>query len=410
MQSLWYPSTVLYACILGALVVVASGFFSRTRRERTFILFAAPAAYILRVVLIYLNETFHLLQPKKAGDHTLDLYEFAAESGLESALTDTFFVQLLVNYPAFTLVGNIRPVHLLTNAAIGTLVAVVVFFYMTRIFCHRAGVISFGLFALYPTFLNFSIFGLRDIIILFAITLFILASLRLRASNELKLTQWIWIFLSFCAIYSLRAELLIVIFLCLFPIVSIKKVGTFLYDRPLSRKIALSVAVLLVLPLLVQGYRITAEEFGYRGYVAPTQLVETYAEKRYMASTGPDGGGSDILGPDQYATASTPYRVALQITGMFLIPLPHVVSELTHVISFLTSIFVLFCLFYVLKKIWGTFKSGASIPIPYQYALIFIVSLVLMGLIVSNSGNAFRLRMPILALLFIPFTCRIVYG
>ena len=406
---MWRASTILYVCILGALTIVVSGFSSRTQRERKFIVFAAPAAYILRVVLIYLNETFYLLQPKKAGDRTLSLYEFAAESGLESALTDTFFVQLLVNYPAFTLVGNVRPVHLLTNAAIGTLVAVIVFFYMTRIFCHRAGVISFGLFALYPTFLNFSIFGLRDIIILFAITLFILASLRLRASSELKLTQWIWIFFSICSIYSLRAELLVVIFLCLVPVVSVKKVGTFLYDRPLSRKIALFVAVLLVLPLLVQGYRITAEEFGYRGYIAPTQLIDDYAEQRFMRSTGPDGGGSDILGPDQYATASTPYRVVLQITGMFLIPLPHVVSELTHVISFLMSTFVLFCLFVVFKKMWVIFKSGVGIPIPYQYALIFIVSLILMGLIVSNSGNAFRLRMSVLPLLFIPFTYHITY-
>lgn len=407
---MWRASIILYICILGALAIVVSGFSSRTQRERKFIVFAAPAAYILRVVLICLNETFYLLQPKKAGDRTLGLYEFAAESGLESALTDTFFVQLLVNYPAFILVGNVRPVHLLTNAAIGTLVAVVVFFYMTRIFCQRAGMIAFGLFALYPTFLNFSIFGLRDIFILFAITLFVLASLRLRLSNGSRMGQWIWIFFSICAVYSLRSELLVVIFLCLVPVVSVKKVGTFLYDRPLSRKIALSIAVLLVLPLLVQGYRITAEEFGYRGYVAPTQLVDDYAERRFMRSTGPDGGGSDILGPDQYATASTPYRVVLQITGMFLIPLPHVVSELTHVISFLTSTFVLFCLFIILKGIWGIFKSETSIPIPYQYALIFTVSLVLMGLIVSNSGNAFRLRMPILSLLFIPFTYHIVYG
>ena len=407
---MWRASTILYVCILGALTIVVSGLSSKTQRERRFIVFAAPAAYILRVVLIYLNETFYLLQPKKAGDRTLVLYEFAAESGLESALTDTFFVQLLVNYPAFTLVGNVRPVHLLTNAAIGALVAVVVFFYMARIFCQRAGMVAFGLFAIYPTFLNFSIFGLRDILILFAIALFVLASLRLRLSNGSQMGQWMWILFSFCAIYSLRAELLVVCFLCLIPVSSLEKVGTFLFRRPLSRRIAVYAAMLLILPLLVQGYRITAEEFGYRGYVAPNQLVQTYAEKRYMASTGPDGGGSDILGPDRYATVSTPYRVALQVTGMFLIPLPHVVSEPTHVISFLVSTFVLFCLFIVLKRIWGMFKSGTNIPIPYQYALVFIVSLVLMGLIVSNSGNAFRLRMPILSLLFIPFTYRIVYG
>lgn len=408
----------LYGVLLALLGVGLSLVLCRGRRMAGHLAAGFLVAFGLRVLLVLVNETFGLLDPKLAGNAALHVYErlMTGTTGpglLELAARETFFVQAVVNVPGFALFGASRMNLLLTNAFLGAFTAVLAGVYLARLAPGRSWMWAFWLFALYPAAVNFSIFGLREPVVVLFVTTYVLAGSLALFSGKLsagsRLGHGMVAAGSLLPLVSLRVELMPV--LLVLPawwlaagLWSIPDGFASRFETWASRLLLTGAVLTVAVPAGLGVYRVAISAVGVDRIVSPVEFVERYTTSRYFRAVevggteAGTGAGSHIVPPELYASLPVPAAVALQVVGLVVLPLPWLLTDVMRWMAFGDSLVVMWCLWMVYR--WGR-RTGPAVRRRAVKPLMicFLLGILGMGLVVVNAGNGFRMRLSIMPLL-----------
>lgn len=368
--------------------------------------------FILRAYLILTNEGVDIFADKFAGEVSLDIYNIII-NGQTGSINQTFFPQMLLNFLGFSLFSPERLTIVLTNAFLVSLTGILAFAYLVRIYTPTTG--WYGLISTYGYLgaLNFSIFGLRDPIILFFTLLYLLSFLYLLKMK--RDTFWILnlnLFLcSSLVILWSRPELLPTIaflpsFYTLYSLLKrTHRIANF-PRRLLSQMMILSFFGVILIGSGLFAYRIVLANIGITSLVSPLEIAGTYADARYNRQFndwgGSNGGGGAILPPSVYNALPPSLRIPVQALGIIALPFPWLINSIEEVLAFADSLYIIFGLLItitILHKVKLENRHEAL-----ALLLTFFWGIIVMGFIVNNAGNAFRLRLSVFPYLAIAFS------
>jgi hypothetical protein len=352
--------------------------------------------FILKAFLILLNEELVFFEPKLAGDYALELYKIYNNGNKPEFegihfMYENFQLQTWINYIPFTIFGANRHVLLITNAFLTSLCPIFVYFVLSNYKNHRSGFWTYIYFNILPSVINFSIFGLRDPLVFFFVTINIISLYVLY--QRFSFSYLCFVILSLVAIIDLRNEMLA--FICL-PYLWLFKNKIFkLYEKLKGFGTKFSFWFIVIIFFTIPGllvisylYQKVISNLGVIQFVSPAEIASTYAEMRYSRFED-EGGGSNILPPNLYYALPWSLRWLLQSLGIIILPFPWLIYSIAKLLAFIDSCFFLYFIFNFLK---GYKNQGTFIRILF---FTFIFGVLIMGIIVSNAGNAFRMRISI---------------
>jgi hypothetical protein len=404
-----YFLTLLLLGVMVAAMSVSSG--PKKHSQMAFVAIVFLVNFVLRGYLLWLNEGLKIFDPKFAGEISLDIYNIYL-NGIPGAINNTFVPQMLLNFLGFSMFAGNRVTIEITNSFYVALSGVIAYAYMYRLYGSKAAVYSMiGCYA-YLGALNFSIFGLRDPILFFFSFLYILSFIFLIKCPKTAL--WVFnlaIFLgSAVMILWSRPELLPTIgffpgiyFLSLI-FIRINRIRRFSM-RFISSALVIAVFASVFLLAGVYAYRIVLAQIGITTLVSPLEIAGTYADNRYerqfLDQGGSNGGGGAILPPGLYRALPPVFRVPVQTLGIIVLPFPWLINDVPKLLAFLDSIYVIIILYFTLR--WLRKNKTNAYPEARLLLWTFMWGIVIMGTIVNNTGNAFRLRLSVLPYLIIAF-------
>jgi len=399
MKSILYILLLFYIGILFILI------FIKKKKDINFLIIFFFLSFSFRLILIFLNENLHFFDQKLAANKSIINY---LNWIIDQAIIDqSFLVQTLINTPSFILFGPSRINLLLTNAFLGATTGIIVFAYLNYIYDSKIAKYGFILFSIYPAAVNFSIFGLRDIIIYFFVSIYILSILSVFNKKRVEVKNiFLFAFSSIC-LFLLRNELLLI--LIFLPSILVLYEFNYVKNRIKNinaRFLYVSLVGTLIFIIICLGsfylYNKIISYFGYNYSTSPIKIVENIAEVRFMRSVEEEfGSGSHILPPNIYINTSLLIRIPLQIIGMIVIPLPWLINNLTKLFALFDSIFIILCLSWTFYGIKSHLMSKSEKKVILFLLLNFLLAIFAMGFVISNAGNAFRMRLSILPYLLI---------
>jgi len=380
--------------------------------------------FLIRVLVMLLNEDVALIAAKGAGMRSIQEFD-ALSLGLTSwaslAGSSSFFLQTAINFPAFALFGAERDILLLTNCMIGALSGLAAFTYLTRLYSFTCGIVGWILVNLYPAAFQFSILGLRDpfvylIVIAFICTLLALLAQSRRSAAFLHSSVLVLVLL---AISSLRPELLPILAAGPAVLLLVKLRNMYLSIESPSLRVAIAISSLsalfaLAIPTGTLLYRNTLAQIGATEVTSPVEIASAYAERRYERAAGGEGGGSLILPESTYRSLGPLERIGLQSLGIIILPYPWLITNTSRMFAALDSIFVILLIGVTLTSLrhvaWLHRIRGidsldrGTLPQSTHYwtlTIPFLIGVMLMGLLINNAGNAFRMRISLVPFLII---------
>lgn len=399
-------STLLY--FLAVLIaIIFSSLTIKENKKRVVYLLVPLLFFALKYGLILLNENYGIFGAKIAGNFTIDLYEVYREYGFEVFYARhgmiNFRPQLLANLLVFELLGSHRGNLLLTNAILTTAASMIAFFSLKKLYNFKVGWISMLLVNLYPAAINFSFFGLRDPVIYFGMILNIVSFIGLYKTK--KVAYFVYFIISLLIILPSRPELAAIIFFPQFFLVYFILKDWYFATKKLSARIFMTCLyfIFFVVPSLgvvVAGYVFVVGKIGR--VVSPIELMDVNAELRYSRAEKGKGGmsGSHILPPNIYKALPWYGRWPIQTIGIIILPFPWMITSVSKVLAFADSIFLIFLMFVFLR--YRHYLNKGEYLIHFSMFLSFLIGLLVMGMIISNAGNAFRMRLTIAPYILIP--------
>jgi hypothetical protein len=426
---------LLYVLSLAALGGAFSFLASPTRRDAVNVAIFFQVSFWFRALLVILNNNLNFFVQKYASDFSIGLMDqpgglWALFSGGKIFSTANltamkFFVEALINLPAVRVFEDTTVMLNFTNSFMGALSGVVVFAYARRLFNER--IATFGLLtaSLYPAGMNFSFFALRDILIYFFLLTNIFSFAWVILRRDHRVFNWVVYGVTFLCAVLLRVTF--TPFLLVVPgwfIFRAVWYGVFsvraLYQRMFLAVIAAFMILITGGVGLVAGYVLVLHQVGITQIVTPDVLLEDYASARaqrgttgseYSAALG-TGAASEYLPIALYNRLPWPARASVQIVGFIELPYPWQLSSVSRILALFDSIFVWTCMWWV----WRTHtmfklavnKRGPPLPdvlrryppdllrrLSFALTLGFIASWLGFGLLVSDAGNAFRMRLSV---------------
>jgi len=396
---------ILYILLLFCIGILFILFLIKKKKHINFLLIFFFLSFSLRLILIFLNENLHFFAQKLATNKSIINYLNWITN--QTIIDQSFVVQTLINTPSFILFGPSRMNLLLTNAFFGAITGIIVFAYLNYIYDSKIAKYGFILFSIYPAAINFSIFGLRDILIYFFVSIYILSILSIfnKKCVEAKNIS-LFAFSSIC-LFLLRKELLLI--LVFFPFILILYKFNHIKNRIKSinaRFLFVSLVGTLIITIICFGgfylYNKIISSFGYNSFTSPLKVASNIAEVRFMRSVGEEfGSGTHILPPNIYLNTNLLIRIFLQTIGMIIIPLPWLINKLPQLFALFDSIFIIFCLLWTYYGLKSHFLARSEKKVILFLLLNFLLAIFAMGFVISNAGNAFRMRLSILPYLLI---------
>lgn len=353
-----------------------------------------------------------LYRPKLAGDISLELFGALMDArsighGLELLVDSTFALQTLLTSPGFVLFGAEREVAILGNAFAGAMAGVAAGYILWRsegISGSDGWKYVAALLALYPSSVYFGGFGLRDPWIYFFMTIYATGLYTYVESSGRRLRWAALAGFASVAILSLRPEMA--------GIAAGGIAGVMLMAIWRNRQRVASAygrgafVLLLTLPIAAAmaaigygTYSFALGQLGLEGGTGPGTVLTELATSRLERAIGSGGGGSNYLPIETYRTLPMGGRFIVQVAGLIVLPLPWLINSPDRLLAFADSLVIIGGIGAVVKG-WRYYRTVPLGEIGCVAA--FAVGIVGYGLIVINSGNAFRLRMSLAPLLFVP--------
>jgi hypothetical protein len=306
-----------------------------------------------------LNFEFNFIEQKFASEFSFNHY-LGRESERDSS---AFIVQYIYCWPAF----------FLTNvwwSAIGTNIAVISLFYA---YLARYNP-QLALFAFSPALVNFSMFSLRDPLIMV-----VLFSLATTVSEQRLPKRFMQQFVRSLPLFWMRPENILIV-------ISANACNLFLEYRK-TLWVFLFTPFLWVVLFFVLKAMPSVLGLDFSGNITDLPvLLNDFYQKRAALWDSSDGGGSNILGGN---LPDLPFviRYGLQVVSMFVMPLPIDFDRLMYIPVMLDSL--------VFMTLCYKFHKKADIKV----IVLFWVYLLVVALFMNNYGNAFRMRIPAYAIL-----------
>lgn len=406
--------------VAGWIVVTVTAALSGSRAIAPVAQLVYLLGFALRAAISLVNNELEFFDAKLAGNLALQLYEHHVFEGhgILEVLGHEFGAQVLLNTPVWWLLGPSRESLLLSNAAVGSLLAPLAGLFLYRDFGWSAARRAFLIGSCYLGAFNFSLFGLRDPIICLAVTLFAVAGLRFWWGGRRSLDLGLLI-ASLAAALSLRPEM--AYFLAAF--VALPLLGWYLamWQAARRNRRVFASGLLVTLPLAALAAALTfasthvaAVNIGARSSNLLT-IAEEDAEARFQRAVGDSyGGRSHLTSAEQYREMPVLQRVVTQTAGLIVLPFPWEITDLPRLLAFCDSLFLMALIGFALLNLRyaETAETKAAARLVAGLLLVFAIGLLGMGIIVSNAGNGFRMRISatpflILAASLCPLTVRI---
>jgi hypothetical protein len=417
-----------YTVTLAMLGCLAS-FFAAGHHGRMRLTLFFLVSFLARAGLVFVNAWLNVFPQKHAS---LFVWGLLNQAGGLRGIVGThmfrtenlprlkFLLEALLNAPALLLFENAPVMLNLSNCFVGAMAGVVVFAYGVRLFDRRIATCALLVTSLYPAAINFSLFGLRDILLyLFLLTeIFSFIWLMLRAEH--RVLQILVFSVSFVCVVLLRPAFLpfLLILPTWFVLIATLQAVRGVQSRPRRTLIGVAAAAGLLFAAgvaLALSYSVVLHSVSIENGRSPGILVRHYAEERAMRGYEPlqyqrlwrnshpagdyspsDGSvaASEYLPAGIYLSLPWLGRVMVQIVGFIVIPFPWQLDGLTRVLALFDSMFVVMCVRAALRahRALGpsTLRSLSS-----GLLLSFLLGWLGFALLVSNAGNAFRLRLSV---------------
>jgi hypothetical protein len=426
---------VLYAIALCLIGGVISFLVCTTRRDIVSVVIFFQISYWFRAVFVAINNIMNFFLQKYASDFSIGLMD--QPGGIWSLFTGTnilstanvtsmkFFLEALINLPAVRFFENSTVMLNYTNAFVGSVAGLVAFAYMRRIFNERIGTYALLLASVYPAALNFSFFAIRDIIIYLFLMMNIFSFVWLMLRRDHRVLNIAIYGVSFICATVLRVTFIIFIlilpgwFLLMWIMRNVGKVRH-LYERMFLSVVAALILMISASVVTLGAYFVVLHQVGITTLVGPEVLLQDYASARAGRGSGISQtmSAADAQGTfSMYVPLSTfthmPFmeRVALQLAAFIIIPLPWQLTAASRALAVTDSVFVICCMWWSWRlqmMLRGAARDGPRLPpILAQYELAtlrrlgfalmiaFVASWFGFGVLVSDSGNAFRMRLSV---------------
>jgi hypothetical protein len=387
---------------LGVVIIAFFAKILRVRASRIFSLESFVLGFLIRFVLVLINERYQLFDQKIAGDKSVDLYfkYIVGDGQFFYLLKDQFAVQVLINTPFFAIFGASLLTAIIVNSFISSLTAPLMGLILRQPFGERVALRATMLASIYPAAVNFSLFGLRDPLIYFFMAMFVVTTLGAVAGYSQRL-YGVAAIASCMLLLVLRPELfyVVIIFVLSALLPSLTKLIS-KEQRTVERIAMIAVACLVLLALTtgmaLLSLKIAATQIG-AATINPLAIAGDKAEERFdRAESQGIGGGSHIASEDQYKNMPIHLRVIVQTAGLILLPFPWQIQGVAQMLAFGDSLFLFAIMFLAIIV---AFKKRRGSPLVAALLVSYFIALVGMGLIVSNAGNGFRMRLGVVPVL-----------
>lgn len=377
----------------------------------SFAIFTFISGFGLRLALIAVNESLGIFAPKFQGELSLQLFSFEIlqNQDILGTLAHPFAGQIAWNLPAWTLFGPSRMALLTSNAAAGALVGPTV----AVLVCSAIGVRSAAqlavLLSVSLSCINFSIFGLRDPLIMLAAGVVAAAIVRCFIHGGTR-SNILTLFGSSACVIWLRPELAYVILCVLLLPIGNRYLNVLQRaansQRYMRLTLALTVPIVLVTGVAaVVALKVAASSIGASSS-NPMHIAGEEADRRFARHSGGSfGGGSHLAGGATYQNLPVHIRVPIQVVGLVVLPFPWQVRSPARLFAFMDSAILLAMM---AATMWCLFSKRKRKLIPenvwrvsFWLLCLFGIGILGMGLIVSNAGNGFRMRLAVLPFLYV---------
>jgi len=312
-------------------------------------------SFALRAGLVFLNERFNVFPQKHATVFAWRLMD--QEGGLwaifgrhifsrDNLPKLKFFLEALFNAPALLLFENAPIMLNLTNCFVGAASGIVVFAYGVRLFGRRVAILTLLITSFFPVAINFSLFGLRDIIVYFFLLAEIFSFSWLMLRDDHRAANLFVFAGSFICVVIQRMAFLpfLLILPAWFVLTSTLRALRGVQDRP-RRMLLGGIAAIGLFSAgagaLVMSYSVVLHHVGIDKLGTPDVLLSQYAAERAWRGYDPvqyeqewrsshkagdyspaegRAAGSEYLPAKTYLRLPWLGRVLVQVVGFIVIP------------------------------------------------------------------------------------------
>lgn len=365
--------------------------------------------FLVRALMIIVNEEFQFIDEKLAGNLSLQHYDyfFQRGHGLAELWGEEFAAQVFLNLPGWMIFGPERLSLLMSNAVVGAVAAPLAAGLLLRPLGNRAALRALVLISIYPGALNFSIFGLRDPLIFTAMVVLACGVVRSWIIG-MTLRNISLVLLSAALTLWLRPELAYVVFLVgMMPLINVYM--AMLRGARRSQQNYANV-VFVTIPMIViaifmgaAATRIAAKNIGV-DTANPFDVAGDAATNRFERHTRKSfGAGSNVVSTESYANLPVYIRIPMQTIGMVVLPYPWQIRNAQRLFAFGDSLLLMGMILFVFVNLRFAKPLREAGPgrLTAMLMMVFFIGILGMGFVVSNSGNGFRMRLAVTPLLFI---------
>jgi hypothetical protein len=394
----------IWALALLMVGIIVTVLVSRSRRELQLLVALFSISFGGRAVLIALNEMLNFFGAKPASHLPVEVYRGLFTQGLEAVVRNKFFIQTLVNIPAFAAYGTDTVIHVLTNGFFGALAGVAAYAYIARAFTPRAGLWAFALVSFFPEAVNFSIFALRDPMIYFFLVINAAVVTRMWVGQDYRPGHLFAFAGSFIGVFWLRPEWGPVAAMYPLGLAQSRQWQRVKETRSVGAVGLYSLTVAALVSVVgVAMYSFLLAHIGVTDIVSPAMVAEQYAEQRFDRTLGDSiGAGSHVLPPAVYYATPWYGRVFVQTIGILLVPLPWLLKSIPSFLAFADSVLLITCVVMVLRRLRRRELPRRVEVANFWMMFVFLFGVSAMGFIIINGGNAFRMRLCLLQFVVIP--------
>ena len=388
----------------GLLFLAIIARLGRIPAGRLWVLEAFVVGFAVRLGLMFVNEHYQFFEHKVAGNRSVEFYlkYIAGEGELWGLLRDQFSLQVIFNVPFFVMFGASLLTVTISNAFISALTAPLVGLMLHNPFGDRVARRGLLLFFIYPASFNFSLFGLRDPLIFFGMTLFAIGAISVYANHSRGLSLLISLAGAATALV-LRPEMSYIIVALVGMLLRPTARRMIAADQRSIEKLA-TVGIFSVVALCCAGamaamsLKIAAAQIGASS-INPLDLAGEAAEDRFSrAETMGVGGGTHLVSSESYVSMPVYLRIPLQTLGLIVLPFPWLIRGVAQLLAFADSMLLMGMIFCALK---ASFTGRRGALVAWGLLIAFAIGILGMGFIVSNAGNGFRMRFSVVPLLLL---------
>jgi hypothetical protein len=395
-----------YWVLLGIALVLFVGATFSGRVLLSFAIGLFLVNFLLRFLVIGVNETTQFFPPKVQWDYSIrKFYEYYGSGNLKGLLLEPFGAQVLWNLPVWAFSSPSRYCLLMSNATAGSLAGPLAGLMIHTVTNRKTAVLTAILFSIYLGMFNFSIFCLRDPLLVLANTTIACMIVRIGFGSK----HWRELIFGAIGVYFslwLRPEQFFIILFILGLPVSAYYVG--LFRRRSDRRRSVATALLLLIPISASGVAsilgatyVASSNIG-QSTIDPLEVAGERAEERFSRHTDSDfGAGSHVIDVQTYANLPVYVRVPIQVVGLVVLPFPWQVDGPDKLLAFVDSLTLILMIWVAVKYFFSRRLPASHQWIVMALLAAFLIGILGMGVVVSNAGNGFRMRVSIVPFLIL---------